>query len=184
MPLAQPPADSGYVTAPPGPRQYAPARQYGAPPANPSPADVGRPCFVTQPPSPSESMWYMRPSRAKPSPSIETPSAEYSQSIRCLPASPGALTSLPLNHDSGAGQYSVIVIARSHVPCACLDGGAGTLGWVPVGAGPAVNPAPPLGPVVAAEPPAAIAADGAATATASASAMDALGENILTSSRC
>jgi hypothetical protein len=54
-------------------------------------------------------MWYGRPSSPIPSPSIDTPVAEYSQSMRCRPGRPGAFTSRPTNHDSGAGQYSVIV---------------------------------------------------------------------------
>src|SRR5947209_19147055 len=72
-------------------------------------------------------MWYMRPSRPIPSPCIETPVAEYSQSIRCSPDSPCAFTGAPTNHDSGAGKYSLIATPVSHVPCACLLGGRGTL---------------------------------------------------------
>src|SRR5436305_14606307 len=79
-----------------------------------------------------------------PSPSIETPVAEYSQSILCSPRSPGVGTSVPTNHDSGAGQYSVIVTPCSHLPCAFLPGGGGTrVGRLPFGARPPTG-APPL----------------------------------------
>src|SRR5437763_11739284 len=72
---------------------------------------------------------------------MDTPMAEYSQSIRCLPLRPATLTSLPTNHDSGTGQYSVTVKPDIQVPCAFLGGGGGTF-WVrPVGA----SPPPPLG---------------------------------------
>jgi hypothetical protein len=56
------------------------------------------------------------------------------------------LTRRPTNHDSGAGQYSVIVASRIHVPRARLDGGGGTLGLgVGAGARPPIG-TPPLPP--------------------------------------
>ena len=62
------------------------------------------------------------------------------------PESPGALTSLPTNHHSGAGQYSVIVTCFSHAPRACLPGGAaGTCEGAAVPAGPLSPPPPELG---------------------------------------
>ena len=69
-------------------------------------------------------MW---PSRPRPSPSIDTPVAEYSQSMRCLPFSPGVRTFLPMNHLSGAGQYSVMMTSCSQEPRARLPGGRGIL---------------------------------------------------------
>src|ERR1700730_13078656 len=65
--------------------------------------------------------------------------------MRCCPVSPGAVTSAPTNHDSGAGQYSVIVTDESHLPRACLPGGGGSL-WMGawVGARPPMG-APPVG---------------------------------------
>ncbi len=81
-----------------------------------------------------------------PSPCIETPVAEYSQSIRCMLVSPGAFTSLPTNHDSGDGQYSVTVTPVSQWPRACLLGGGGMRGVVLVGASPPPTiGAPPFG---------------------------------------
>ena len=76
VPWYQPPADRGKVTPPWRLRQYSPARQKGEPAANPLQAQVDRPAEVTQPPLPMPSMWYMRPSRPIPSPSMETPIAE------------------------------------------------------------------------------------------------------------
>src|SRR5947209_3206021 len=71
-PADQPPESSGNVTAPTRLRQNSPARQYGGPAAQPSDGDVALPATVTQPPLPSASMWYMRPSSPRPWPSIDT----------------------------------------------------------------------------------------------------------------
>src|SRR5471032_1351983 len=105
-----------------------------------------------------------------PSPSIESPVAEYSQSTRCSPASPGAFTSRPTNQVSGAGQYSVIVTRFSQRALACLLGAGGTLaGAACVGSSPPPTiaappdfapalllgeprPAPPPAPLLASAP--------------------------------
>src|SRR4051794_30232962 len=91
---------------------------------------------------------------------MDTPMAENSQSMRCLPLRPGTLTSLPTNHDSGTGQYSVMVKPDIQVPWAFLGGGGGTLVVRPVGA----SPPPPLG-AGAGAPLAASAPDGATSAS-------------------
>src|SRR6202012_1077386 len=90
-------------------------------------------------------MWEAGPSSPMPEPSIDKPVAEYSQSMRCRPASPGALTILPTNHDSGAGQYCVTATSLSHLPLACLLGGGGMwVGEEATGASlPPPSPAPP-----------------------------------------
>src|SRR5947209_3335901 len=67
--------------------------------------------------------------------------------MRCLPDNPGALTSLPTNQLSGAGQYSEIVTPCSHAPRERLLGTCSTRGRGWVGAGP--RPAPPVGAIAA-----------------------------------
>jgi hypothetical protein len=79
--LDQPPLRSGNVTSPARLRQKSPSRQYGGPAVNPSLAAVSLPAAVTQPALPKLSMWTSLPFGSAPSPSIETPVAEYSQSI-------------------------------------------------------------------------------------------------------
>src|SRR5579884_989387 len=67
-----------------------------------------------------------------------------------MPRSPGALTSRPTNHDSGAGQYSVIVTPLSHLPWLCLLGGLSCdVARLWEGARPPTG-APPLTPAVTA----------------------------------
>src|SRR4051812_26328958 len=48
--------------------------------------------------------------------------------MRWRPGSPGALTRRPTNHASGAGQYSVTVNPRIHLPWPCVLGVAACLG--------------------------------------------------------
>jgi hypothetical protein len=150
---------SGKVTAPRALRQYPPARQNGEPAAQPVSGDVARPAAVTQPPEPSEAMWYIRPSSPMPWPCIERPAAEYSQSTRCRLVSPGAATSRPTNHDSGDGQYSVTDTAPSQRPRLCRLGGAGIFSLPGLGTSPPLsNGTPPVTGVV----PARAVATGAA----------------------
>src|SRR4051794_2203332 len=101
-PPDQPPRDSGKVSAPEALRQNPPVRQYGASEPTPNLTPVA-PFAVNHPPAPTLSMWYGLPSSPIPSPSIDSPRAEYNQSILCAVASPGALTGRPTNHDSSAG---------------------------------------------------------------------------------
>ena len=101
VPRDQPPLSSGKVTSPRLFFHRFSPRQYGDPLLLPK--LNFEPAALTQPELPSASMWTFAPPTATPSPSMLTPRAEYSQSTRCSPPSPGVATRVPTNHDSGTG---------------------------------------------------------------------------------